>query len=144
MRLRIANGWLLTKKLCNRIEAESWRIVADPPFALNSVVHVGFQEPGQSVKVAGRFNISHDGHQGFRVNQVFERLVMELQLARNRDHDAVQFFFCQCPEGAHAKLAAQHDVKKLPFVTQDVVRKTGRSHDAIFSQNVSFSCPCGP
>ena len=46
------------------------------------LVDVRFQEPRQPVEVGIRLDVADDGHQRFRIDQLFERHVVQLELAR--------------------------------------------------------------
>ena len=52
-------------------------------------VLVRFQEPGQAMEIAFRFDVPHHGHEGRLVDQRLERHVVQVELAADRHHDAV-------------------------------------------------------
>ena len=79
----------------------------------NLVVHVRFQEPGQAVEVAAGLDVADHRDQRGRIDQLVERHVVQVQLAGDRDHHAVEPLFDQRPIGADAELAAEHDVEGL-------------------------------
>ena len=76
-----------------------------------SLVDVRLQEPRQAVEVGLGLDVADHGHQRLGIDQLLERHVVQLQLAGDRDHHAVELLFDQRPIGADAQLAAEHDVE---------------------------------
>ena len=73
-------------------------------------VDTSFEEAGQAVEVAVLFDEANFGHKGFGINQIFERNVVQIQLACYRDHDTVQFFLDQSAVRSDPQLGAEHHV----------------------------------
>src|SRR4051794_21703991 len=70
------------------------------------------EEPGELVEVGSGLDEADDGDEGLRVDQGVERHVVEAELARARDHHAVQALLDQGAVGADAELAAEDDVER--------------------------------
>ncbi len=59
-------------------------------------------------------------------DQFFERHVVQLQLAGDRDHHAVEFLLDQRPIGTDTQLAAEHHVEGLRAGTSALVAELQR------------------
>ena len=67
------------------------------------------------MEVAVRFDVSDNGNQRVWVDQVFKRLVVQIELTGNADHHAIEVLFGQGSKRSDAQLATKHHVEGMRF-----------------------------
>ena len=73
------------------------------------------EEASKTMEVTARFDVPDNSHERLRVDQLLERNVIEVQLARNAHHDAIEAAFGKSTIPANTQLATEHDVKRMRF-----------------------------
>ncbi len=76
-----------------------------------SIVRIVLERARQPLEIGAGLDQPHVGQQGCRLDQGVERDIVEVELPRHRDENAVAVVFDQGPVGADAELAAQDDVE---------------------------------
>lgn len=103
----------------------------------DSVVGIILQEPRQLLEVRARLNEANDRDQGLGIDELLERDVVQVELARDRDQHAVQPVFDKRPIRAHAQLASQDDVKRMRRGTASLIAELDPVH-APFATGLSL------
>lgn len=97
----------------------------------DSVVRVILQEPGQLLEVRARLNEANHGDHRLGIDELLERDVVQVELARDRDEHAVEPILHECPIRSHAKLAPQHDVKGMRRSAPSLITKLNPVHSPL-------------
>src|SRR5262245_49689130 len=84
-------------------------------------IDVSLEKSGETVEVAVGLDVADDSDEGFAVDKLLEGDEVELQLAENGDHDAVEPLFDERAIGADTELTAEHDIEGFGLGTARLV-----------------------
>src|SRR6185436_4610727 len=83
------------------------------PVSRRLFVNIRFQEPRQPVEVAVGLDVANFGDERFGIDEFVEGNEVELELADDRDHHAIETILNESAVGTDAQLAAEHHVERL-------------------------------